>query len=76
MLHCMLYKEVVQSDVSLSHVSSLGLCSFGMVLTRGHGRLMFMGNVSVEEGTFSHNPLQHRLRFRSGIWDSQEYPHV
>ncbi|XP_041794395.1 voltage-dependent calcium channel subunit alpha-2/delta-4-like [Chelmon rostratus] len=24
--------------------------SFGMVLTRGHGRLMFMGNVSVEEG--------------------------
>ncbi|XP_070686467.1 voltage-dependent calcium channel subunit alpha-2/delta-4 [Pempheris klunzingeri] len=24
--------------------------SFGMVLTRGHGKLMFMGNVSVEEG--------------------------
>ncbi|CAJ1055922.1 voltage-dependent calcium channel subunit alpha-2/delta-4-like [Xyrichtys novacula] len=24
--------------------------SFGMVLTKGHGRLMFMGNVSVEEG--------------------------
>ncbi|XP_041852208.1 voltage-dependent calcium channel subunit alpha-2/delta-4-like [Melanotaenia boesemani] len=24
--------------------------SFGMVLTRGHGSLMFMGNVSVEEG--------------------------
>ncbi|XP_056272676.1 voltage-dependent calcium channel subunit alpha-2/delta-4-like isoform X2 [Pseudoliparis swirei] len=24
--------------------------SFGMVLTRGHGRLMFIGNVSVEEG--------------------------
>ncbi|XP_037622222.1 voltage-dependent calcium channel subunit alpha-2/delta-4-like isoform X3 [Sebastes umbrosus] len=24
--------------------------SFGMVLTRGHGRLMFLGNVSVEEG--------------------------
>uniref|UniRef100_A0A665T7L8 Calcium channel, voltage-dependent, alpha 2/delta subunit 4b n=1 Tax=Echeneis naucrates TaxID=173247 RepID=A0A665T7L8_ECHNA len=25
-------------------------CSFGMVLTKGHGSLMFMGNVSVEEG--------------------------
>ncbi|KAM7397283.1 hypothetical protein PAMP_020267 [Pampus punctatissimus] len=24
--------------------------SFGMVLTRGHGKLMFVGNVSVEEG--------------------------
>ncbi|XP_031734417.1 voltage-dependent calcium channel subunit alpha-2/delta-4-like, partial [Anarrhichthys ocellatus] len=24
--------------------------SFGMVLTKGHGRLMFIGNVSVEEG--------------------------
>lgn len=38
------------------------LCSFGMVLTRGHGKLMFMGNVSVEEGRrVSHNSLQHSV---------------
>uniref|UniRef100_A0A667Y5X0 Calcium voltage-gated channel auxiliary subunit alpha2delta 4 n=1 Tax=Myripristis murdjan TaxID=586833 RepID=A0A667Y5X0_9TELE len=30
--------------------SSWCLCSFGMVLTKGHGQLMFVGNVSVEEG--------------------------
>uniref|UniRef100_A0A673YXZ0 Voltage-dependent calcium channel subunit alpha-2/delta-4-like n=1 Tax=Salmo trutta TaxID=8032 RepID=A0A673YXZ0_SALTR len=29
--------------------------SFGMVLTRGHGQLMFMGTVSVEEGKFPHS---------------------
>uniref|UniRef100_A0A3P8NEY0 VWFA domain-containing protein n=1 Tax=Astatotilapia calliptera TaxID=8154 RepID=A0A3P8NEY0_ASTCA len=29
--------------------------SFGMALTKGHGKLMFMGNVSVEEGEVSHN---------------------
>ncbi|CAF92512.1 unnamed protein product [Tetraodon nigroviridis] len=36
--------------------------SFGMVLTKGHGKLFFIGNVSVEEGTSSHNALQHRRR--------------
>uniref|UniRef100_A0A3B4GWA8 Voltage-dependent calcium channel subunit alpha-2/delta-4-like n=1 Tax=Pundamilia nyererei TaxID=303518 RepID=A0A3B4GWA8_9CICH len=35
--------------------------SFGMALTKGHGKLMFMGNVSVEEGEVSHNCPQHRL---------------
>uniref|UniRef100_A0A669D441 Calcium voltage-gated channel auxiliary subunit alpha2delta 4 n=1 Tax=Oreochromis niloticus TaxID=8128 RepID=A0A669D441_ORENI len=35
--------------------------SFGMALTKGHGKLMFMGNVSVEEGEVSHNYPQHRL---------------
>uniref|UniRef100_A0A8C7UPF5 VWFA domain-containing protein n=1 Tax=Oncorhynchus mykiss TaxID=8022 RepID=A0A8C7UPF5_ONCMY len=29
--------------------------SFGMVLTRGHGQLMFMGTVSVEEGKSPHS---------------------
>lgn len=32
-----------------------------MALTKGHGKLMFMGNVSVEEGEVSHNCPQHRL---------------
>uniref|UniRef100_A0A8C4HFS2 VWFA domain-containing protein n=1 Tax=Dicentrarchus labrax TaxID=13489 RepID=A0A8C4HFS2_DICLA len=38
---CLLLNADVQS------VSPLCLCSFGMVLTRGPGQLMFMGNVSV-----------------------------
>ncbi|KAE8296692.1 Voltage-dependent calcium channel subunit alpha-2/delta-4 [Larimichthys crocea] len=39
--------------------------SFGMVLTRGHGGLMFLGNVSVEEGRISHNSLHplHKLLY-------------
>lgn len=40
--------------------SSWCLCSFGMVLTKGHGQLMFVGNVSVEEGMVSHNALRER----------------
>lgn len=31
-----------------------------MVLTKGQGKLVFMGNVSVEEGMVSHNALLHR----------------
>ena len=34
---------------SLAYSSSLSP-SFGMVLTQGHGQLMVLGNVSVEEG--------------------------
>ncbi|TNN36050.1 Voltage-dependent calcium channel subunit alpha-2/delta-4 [Liparis tanakae] len=41
--------------------------SFGMVLTRGHGRLMFIGNVSVEEGMGSHNALLHS-EVKSRCW--------
>uniref|UniRef100_A0A3P8TGT8 Calcium voltage-gated channel auxiliary subunit alpha2delta 4 n=1 Tax=Amphiprion percula TaxID=161767 RepID=A0A3P8TGT8_AMPPE len=39
-------------EVSLSPFPSL--CSFGMVLTKGHGSRIFMGNVSVEEGMILH----------------------
>uniref|UniRef100_A0A3P8TCM2 Calcium voltage-gated channel auxiliary subunit alpha2delta 4 n=1 Tax=Amphiprion percula TaxID=161767 RepID=A0A3P8TCM2_AMPPE len=39
-------------QVSLSPFPSL--CSFGMVLTKGHGSRIFMGNVSVEEGMILH----------------------
>lgn len=37
-------------DSSDAPLSPLSPCSFGMVLTKGHGKLMFTGNVSVEEG--------------------------
>uniref|UniRef100_A0A3Q1BDZ5 VWA N-terminal domain-containing protein n=1 Tax=Amphiprion ocellaris TaxID=80972 RepID=A0A3Q1BDZ5_AMPOC len=40
--------RLFQDTVSLSPFPSL--CSFGMVLTKGHGSRIFMGNVSVEEG--------------------------
>lgn len=29
-----------------------------MVLSKGYGKLVFLGNVSVEEGTLSHTALQ------------------
>uniref|UniRef100_A0A3P9IEF7 VWFA domain-containing protein n=1 Tax=Oryzias latipes TaxID=8090 RepID=A0A3P9IEF7_ORYLA len=43
-------EEKVRSDGVTDFVSSHFHCSFGMVLTRGHGSVIFMGNVSVEEG--------------------------
>lgn len=42
---------------ALRRVSSAFPDSFGMVLTKGHGKLVFMGNVSVEEGMASNNAL-------------------
>uniref|UniRef100_A0A3B5A450 Calcium voltage-gated channel auxiliary subunit alpha2delta 4 n=1 Tax=Stegastes partitus TaxID=144197 RepID=A0A3B5A450_9TELE len=45
-------------EVSLSPRPSL--CSFGMVLTKGPGSLIFMGNVSVEEGMVLYDYIQHR----------------
>uniref|UniRef100_A0A672YBD5 Calcium voltage-gated channel auxiliary subunit alpha2delta 4 n=1 Tax=Sphaeramia orbicularis TaxID=375764 RepID=A0A672YBD5_9TELE len=41
---------IVENNLTLNKI-------FGMVLTQGHGKLMFLGNVSVEEGIISHKPL-------------------
>lgn len=38
-----------------------------MVLTKGQGKLVFMGNVSVEEGMVSHNALLHRFLVNCGV---------
>lgn len=50
-----------------AHVSSAFPGSFGMVLTKGHGKLVFIGNVSVEEGMASNNALLHRCFINCGV---------
>uniref|UniRef100_A0AAZ3PYL0 VWFA domain-containing protein n=1 Tax=Oncorhynchus tshawytscha TaxID=74940 RepID=A0AAZ3PYL0_ONCTS len=45
----------VNEHLTHSFIVCISLCSFGMVLTRGHGQLMFMGTVSVEEGKSPHS---------------------
>lgn len=49
------------------HVSSVFPDSFGMVLTKGHGKLVFKGNVSVEEGMASNNALLHGCFINCGV---------
>lgn len=52
-LTCRGQQNTAQLGDLVEFVSSHLLCSFGMVLTRGHGSVIFMGNVSVEEGMTS-----------------------
>lgn len=52
---------------ALRHGSSVFSFSFGMVLTKGHGKLVFMGNVSVEEGMAFHNALLHKCFINCGV---------